>query len=299
MRSPRALGLVASTLLVVICVSASVAASSSAASHLFSSGSNEHIKISFLSDLSSDDAASAEFYSSPDKIVPMALPNGSRYHCRLPGRAASQEDDDRMWRRHLQRVRDHPLPEHQLARINAALRDQCFTQPAGWWTYKLCWGQGLRQFHADAAGKIETEYILGQGPLKEIDDGAEDELLFDIDAFDPTKARLLAEWFNGTECDLTKEQRQMQLLMYCSDGPKPSGASGNNNNNNKNVNPQDPTSSGNMELSITEPLSCQYSVTLKHPVFCGIPELKARRAPELIVECAEVPPSPSNEEETL
>lgn len=51
-----------------------------------------------------------------------------------------------------------------------ALHDRCLYTDAGWWTFELCWGSHLRQFHApglDAEQKLESVHLLGVLALRQ------------------------------------------------------------------------------------------------------------------------------------
>ena len=163
----------------------------------------------------------------------------------------------------------------------------------GWWSYKLCWRKHMRQFHADTSGKVEAEFFIGKGPLMGVEDGAVDELLYDIDPTNPTRARLVSEWFNGTVCDLTGKEREMVVYFVCPAGAGGSDAAttpGGGASTRKHTSVH---SNGNMnhaiqaDLEIVETGICMYQATLKHQAFCEVPELRSRSKPETIVRCTQ------------
>lgn len=263
-----------------------VAAAAVAHASRFGKANDDNVKIVLLADRTS--AERDGLFGDATRVVPIGLANGSRYECDIPPRSSTAESDQ-LWRAHLRKVRDHAVPAHLVDGINRALAELCFAQPAGWWTYELCWGRHLRQFHADANGNVEVEYFLGKGPALRVADGAVDELVYDVDLVSDMRARLVAEWFNGTVCDLTQRQRHMQLFLLCA----PRAAGGASGGGAPRASPQE-----HGELIVVEPSSCEYQVTLKHAAFCAVPELRERERPEVVVSCVDVTPPEQDAEPT-
>lgn len=260
-------------------------------SHLFGS-SDDNVRVIFLADFENSHDK-LDFYSNPTQVVPIGLANGSQYHCHIPQRISTEASDEN-WRKHLAKLQDRPLPDHFSKKINAALSELCFTYPKDWWTYRLCWNKNVRQFHADTSGKVEMEFYLGKGPDMDMKDGATREFLYDVDPTDPTRARLISEWFNGTSCDVTKRDREMILYLKCPAAAK--GSSSTSTSGNKQGNTFTTVESAGQlnpylqaQFQVEERAgTCVYEAALTHEVFCMIPELRPREKPESLVRCISV-----------
>jgi hypothetical protein len=289
------------TIILVLFVAALILAfSSNLADAVFSTASlfgtaSDKVRVVFIADFE-DEADKASFFSDPSRVVPLGLNNGSKYQCHIPERV-STEESDKIWRKHLLKLQNRPIPHHLAKKIDSALSELCFTYPDGWWSYKLCWGKSMRQFHEDTSGKVEAEFYIGKGPEMEIEDGATEELLYDVDPSNPTRARLVAEWFNGTVCDVTNRERHMILYLQCPSAAGGAGVGGNGNGKQKKPNHQTSVhSTGNAhanlnmqaEMNVVETGSCEYEATLVHQAFCSVPELQSREKPESLVRCIEV-----------
>lgn len=150
----------------------------------------------------------------------------------------------------------------------------------------------MRQFHADGNGKVEMEFYLGKGPDMKLKDGATREFLYDVDPTDPTRARLITEWFNGTECDVTKRDREMILYLKCPAAAKSTstststtaGGNGNKFTTVESNGQQNPYMQAQFQVE-ERAGTCVYEATLTHEVFCTVPELRPREKPESIVRC--------------
>ena len=280
--------------------STSSVSASFSVSNLFET-SKDKVKVVFIAGFE-DEEDKKDFYSDRSRIVPISLSNGTKYECHIPERITSDESDN-LWRQHLKKLHNRPLPQHLYKKVNSALSELCFTYPDGWWSYKLCWRKHMRQFHADTSGKVEAEFFIGKGPLMGVEDGAVDELLYDIDPTNPTRARLVSEWFNGTVCDLTGKEREMVVYFVCPAGAGGSDAAttpGGGASTRKHTSVH---SNGNMnhaiqaDLEIVETGICMYQATLKHQAFCEVPELRSRSKPETIVRCTQDQNQRSEEEQ--
>lgn len=91
--------------------------------------------------------------------------------------------------------------------IMSTLEDTCYQLSAGWWTYKVCVGSMVRQFHVGQEGRIETEYSLGEFQPSQgnvLSSGADNRQAI-VQSFD-----------NGDTCDLTGVPRKTKVLYECS-----------------------------------------------------------------------------------
>jgi hypothetical protein len=270
-------------------------------SNLFGASAKDNVRVIFLAGFESKQEQDEFFNQQSSSLVSVGLANGTRYKCHIPQRVSTDASDEN-WRRHLIKLQNRPLPEHFARRIHSALAELCFTYPKDWWTYRLCWNKSVRQFHADGNGKVEAEFFLGQGPDMKLKDGAMRELLYDVDPMDPTRARLVTEWFNGTECDITKREREMILYLTCPTTATSATTGSNKNGNGNNQQQQQPGRQGNgfttvesggnvnpyvhAQFLVEERAgTCVYEATLSHELFCSVPELRPRERPESIVRC--------------
>ena len=82
-----------------------------------------------------------------------------------------------------------------------ALNHTCVAMPAGWWTYEMCFGKQLRQFHAE--GTTSTQYILGKP-------GPDSATVVD----NMGSASLVMNYGDGTTCDLTGQPRTTKVSHH-------------------------------------------------------------------------------------
>jgi hypothetical protein len=93
--------------------------------------------------------------------------------------------------------------------IVSELGSGCFTLADGWWTYKFCPGQSMKQYHATPAGSVDpaSEYSLGA-----FNESASDQ--------EPAAARqrlpvvYREEYSQGTQCDIGSKQHRSTIVSY-------------------------------------------------------------------------------------
>eukprot|EP01107_Rhizomastix_libera_P018037 TRINITY_DN897_c0_g1_i1.p1 TRINITY_DN897_c0_g1~~TRINITY_DN897_c0_g1_i1.p1 ORF type:complete len:419 (+),score=167.90 TRINITY_DN897_c0_g1_i1:178-1257(+) len=73
----------------------------------------------------------------------------------------------------------------------------------GYWSYELCYGDHLRQFHEEN-GEIMMEYFLGRK--------TQDSHITILESGNPS-----ITYFEGTTCDLTNEKRKTEIVFKCVD----------------------------------------------------------------------------------
>lgn len=125
--------------------------------------------------------------------------------------------------------------------IMGTLEDTCYQLSAGWWTYKVCVGAAVRQYHVGQEGQIETEYSLGvfqavQGNT--LSSGSDNR-------------QAIVQWFDkGDTCDLTGLPRKTKVLYECS-------------------------ADGTVTVrDFREVSTCVYEVVIVTPVVCAHPAFK-------------------------
>eukprot|EP00672_Neobodo_designis_P022336 CAMPEP_0174851382 /NCGR_PEP_ID=MMETSP1114-20130205/23164_1 /TAXON_ID=312471 /ORGANISM="Neobodo designis, Strain CCAP 1951/1" /LENGTH=211 /DNA_ID=CAMNT_0016085917 /DNA_START=1 /DNA_END=633 /DNA_ORIENTATION=- len=190
---------------------------------------------SHLSEDANDDAYTVQYMpagslrDSPDATnvpsenwVTMTAANGTRYDCAIANAGGTSAAEIRAARAKLVGT---TLPAATRDKVHKMLEGTCVMSGKGWWVYEACWGRQVRQYHQGANDKIETEYALGLGPSHGIEKGATRELEFGESPLYGMYAS--ATYYNGTECDLTGEQRETELRITCAsdDAESPLGLS--------------------------------------------------------------------------
>lgn len=197
---------------------------------------------------------------------PMRHPNGSMYLCYIPSVANSGEwvggEQGDQQRPSTGKV--FPTPSYNELQKSLGPRPLCAVKTAGWWTYEVCWERSVRQYHVDGAGQQATlskEFYLGKGPHMKIEDGASFELSYHI--HDTRGPYVSAVYYNGTECDLTHQQRETEVRLYCSSSAPKDLVEG---------------------IEVSEPETCKYLVEWWSAAACTDP-LKKEEGPSLSITC--------------
>jgi len=149
----------------------------------------------------------------------------------------------------------------------------CTYKMESYWTYELCHGKSLRQYHEEREGKkIKLqEYSLGtfsQEMMEELKTEEEKDKANDITRHPPSKK---VEMMNlpyyevsmtgGTTCDLNKQPRKTRVLYVC----YPSGK--------------------NEIYSLKEVSTCEYEVVVLSPALCSHPQFRPEESEEHGIRC--------------
>lgn len=127
------------------------------------------------------------------------------------------------------------------------LSARCFYRLEDWWTYELCYQKHVRQFHREK-DVLTAEYLLGV-----YDPDSADTDTSQGEASDVNSGRYVKESYTqGDACDLTGGKRQTEVRYVCSEGGQES------------------------VLSIKEPSTCHYVLTVAVPGLCQLPIFKAK-----------------------
>eukprot|EP00796_Vickermania_ingenoplastis_P011076 gene11078-7707_t len=139
-------------------------------------------------------------------LYPMRRDDGSRLMCLLP--SDEVEVEGRLVAFHEAAKRRHGtvVPETILSAVAAELEGKCYQVTPGWWSFELCWGRFIRQFHAP-----EAEIVLGQLPATAADGAAAPALY----GHDHRGAYISTVYMGGNTCDTTVEPRVTELRLYC------------------------------------------------------------------------------------
>ncbi|XP_060821467.1 endoplasmic reticulum lectin 1 isoform X2 [Bombus pascuorum] len=158
-------------------------------------------------------------------------------------------------------------------------QNTCSYRVESYWSYELCHGRYVRQYHEDRDGKkVKTqEYYLGTfdklQELKLLAEYAERENVRKADI--PVKKvdginmpYIEVEMADGTVCDLTNKPRKIKVLYVC-------------------------YQHGKHELfSLEEPSSCEYEVIVLSPWLCNHPDYKPQATGENEINCHPVENAP-------
>lgn len=146
--------------------------------------------------------------------------------------------------------------EEQQARLSAVtdkqtLRafltgSQCLRGGTGWWKHEVCFGKFAKQFHVEA-GKEVNIYLGYWDKEKHLEWLQKNQQKKPR----PAEGRKLVSLYysNGDVCDLTKKPRNCEVRLKCLQTAKMPHA---------------------VVLSLAEPESCQYVLTVESAIFCPI-----------------------------
>lgn len=108
----------------------------------------------------------AELLALPTTMS-MWSPTGERVVCTLPDAEAAENagDDAKSATAGVSGSDSSGKKTPSLESLLEPLDGVCIFRLTGWWTYELCFGRHLRQFHEDAEKKVVTvSYFLGLQP---------------------------------------------------------------------------------------------------------------------------------------
>lgn len=147
--------------------------------------------------------------------------------------------------------------EKTARRLLVSLRQTCLDLPTGWWTYRYCYKQHVRQIHVGEGSQVETDWSLGQYKSTEHNAAlrSRDPLYF------------VSQFYEGGQpCDENNKHRSTEVRLQCCPGKSHNKAPAFD--------------------SIQEPSLCTYVAKVCVPALCKAP--LAQPPPP-----AAAPPSPS------
>lgn len=151
-------------------------------------------------------------------LMPMKLQNGTEYVCVLPAPCKTGCRPER--EKGPTYTSGDVLTPQEFRVLDQSLSGLCTVKVDGWWVYDYCWGKGVRQYHNNAQGELETENVLGQTPKK---DNAPTPLKFTFETHPVRGAYVSFVLGGGTLCDLTREPREAEVRLTCLDENKAGG----------------------------------------------------------------------------
>lgn len=139
-------------------------------------------------------------------------------------------------------------------RMLQPMKKQCLYHMKDWWTYSFCYGEDVRQFHLDEAflasnqlpepGKGVMSFILGKFARHK-----NGEVKINAHIRTEGEPNFLAYTLKqGTVCDLTGEDRSIEVHFYCNPDREEDGI-----------------------MWIKEVKSCEYQIAIQTPRICGNP----------------------------
>lgn len=152
----------------------------------------------------------------------------------------------------------------------------CSYRVESYWTYEVCHGTYIKQYHEDREGKTIKlhEYILGKwdktkmAELSEKLSDAEGEKLRTIKIEGVNLPYFEMEMTDGTFCELSQEHRTTKVLYVC----YPDGK--------------------NEVFSIKETSTCNYEVVILTPTLCVHPNFNPKGAVDNTINCIPLDSSP-------
>lgn len=138
-----------------------------------------------------------------------------------------------------------------LSQLLAKLEGSCLYRMDGWWTYELCIGRHLRQFHREPHAKEDTtSYTLGR-----FTDGTQTRP-------GPSESPLVGasvvqNFEEGSVCDLTGQERSTTVRFVC--------------------NHLSPGVGPSLLSEVKEEATCQYAATVSTPILCDHPKFGPRQ----------------------
>nr|XP_042909766.1 protein OS-9 isoform X3 [Parasteatoda tepidariorum] len=162
---------------------------------------------------------------------------GQEYQCMLPHIEEEELSEKVIYSEKSTDIKELLKPMHA---------GNCLLKAKDWWTYELCFGQHIKQFHIEDGQIIGQVLTLG---LYESDYDWNNET--DEEKFKHTKQRYHSQYYvNGTKCDLTGQPRTAEIRIFCEED------------------------SGDYIHRVDEPGTCNYVITVHTSRVCSHPQLK-------------------------
>ncbi|XP_044731574.1 endoplasmic reticulum lectin 1 [Chrysoperla carnea] len=168
-------------------------------------------------------------------------------------------------------------------------QSMCTFRLESYWTYEICHGRYIRQYHEDREGKTVKlqEYFLGQWEkseqLKIIEKLKEEDAKTDRNKNEPPTKRIEGAFLpyfevtmeGGTVCDLNNKPRSTKVLYVC-------------------------VPHGKHEVySLKETSTCEYEVIILTPLLCSHPKYKPKETEENAINCVPLDGNPKKPKSLL
>ncbi|VDN55110.1 unnamed protein product [Dracunculus medinensis] len=188
-----------------------------------------------------------KFKISKESLL-LANEYGKKFFCRLPKLPSNSESE--------KNFKKQNLTVNLISEVASAAFyvKNCVSRNYGWWTYEVCFGQEVRQFHGDGSLSDNSAIFLG---------------FYGNDSYvDESKKGPYYEQFysNGSVCDLTNHARQVRVMYLCDENLQTNEA---------------------YIASVEEPSLCQYKIAIKTGSLCKLHPFNSvnKRRPKLKIQC--------------
>ncbi|CAJ1067458.1 endoplasmic reticulum lectin 1 isoform X2 [Xyrichtys novacula] len=211
--------------------------------------------------------ASGALYKEDDFVI-MTTTEKEKYKCLLPSLANEEQDDEKDYA--------GPTPGELLEPLFK--RSSCSYRIESYWTYEVCHGKHIRQYHEEK--ETGQEYFLGNAAQKSSSTEAAEETA-KVKSEDPTEVPTkniegqLTPYFslemgNGTPCVLKQNMaRSTSVLYVCHPEAK------------------------HEILSVAEVTTCEYEVVVLTPLLCAHPKYRFKSSPVNTIFCQSLAGSPT------
>lgn len=206
--------------------------------HILCSFSSEELKlINYEVDILATPVKFGEEQSLP--VLHMTSKFGQQYQCLLPQLEEKEEYPDK------DSSSDESTDIKDL--LKPLENGPCLLKTKDWWTYELCFGRYIKQYHIDD-GKINLGQVITLG-LYDSDFDWNNETV--KEKFGNAKQKYHSQTYsNGTKCDLTGLPRNAEVRLFCE------------------------KDSGDYIYRVDEPGTCSYVLTVHTSRVCSHPMLK-------------------------
>ncbi|XP_049763771.1 endoplasmic reticulum lectin 1 isoform X1 [Schistocerca cancellata] len=195
--------------------------------------------------------------------------NNERYKCLLPSSQEEEKDSVETY--------DGQNPLELLSAVFPPSAP-CSHRLESYWTYELCHGRYIRQFHEEREGKRvkHQEFYLGRWNMAqyhklfdELEKQAKEKQPIPTKRIEGVNMPYLEiNMTDGTICDLNQKPRMTRVLYVCFAHPK------------------------HEITSLKEISTCEYEVIVLSPLLCKHPGYRPQRSGENIINCLPVEGSP-------
>ena len=125
--------------------------------------------------------------------------------------------------------RDQKAKRLPLSQLLKPLDGACFIRIEGWWTYELCFGKHMRQFHTEG-DQVTNDIMLGRydasTPVRNVDETEDGDGVYEdiggamakvIGGASGSLGRYTVHYYNeGTPCDIgSQSTRSVEVRLYC------------------------------------------------------------------------------------
>lgn len=209
-----------------------------------------------------------------DNVIVMKTVSNEKYTCVLPENPDSRDEE-------LRRKYEGPSPDALMDKLFQ--QNSCSYRIESYWTYELCHGRYLRQYHEEKEMSAKKpkgqEYYLGyfgqykptkgQDLMKELEEKLKPQEIKSKRIDDIELPYYEVNMTQGTECDLNKQPRQVRILYICQ-----------------------PDGRGEI-YELKETSTCEYEVLVLTSVLCENPKFKPKNPPVSKIACHAMDGSPA------